>query len=256
MRIIGSFGNRVSLFLGWVGSFICVVLLIGLWYLHGQLRQSLDVVTDRATVVTAKIKSTSAGVSTDIQTSRNSLSELNTRVEDAGLTDEETRKLVLKVKVIQQRLRDWREFAETAGKLRQLVIELIDSIYALDEQPVEQLGATLKEGREQIEESVKLCDDLGVQLNTIRGHADPEQVRQMMTAMEPLLKRVDKRLLSLQGHTDQFTAGIRKIEDEMIALKLRLQRQLLAFAIVATVLMLWILAGQMALIRFGQNPKN
>jgi len=256
MRIKGSFGNRVSLFFGWVGSFVCVVLIIGLWYLHGRLRQSLDVVTDRATVVTVKIRSTSAGVSTDIQASRNSLGELNTRMEGVGLTSEETRKFALKVKVIQQRLRDWKEFAETAGELRQVVMELMDSVYALDEQPVEEIGATLKEGREQIEETVKLCDDLKIQLNTIRGHADPEQVRQMMTAMEPLLKRVDKGLLSLQGHTDHFTAGIQKIEDVMIALKLRLQRQLLWIAIVATVLMLWLLAGQVALIRLGQRPNN
>ena len=254
MRIKNSVGNRVSLFFGWVGSFVCVVILIGLWNIHGRLRQSLDVVTDRATVVTEKIRSTSVGVSTDIQASRNSLSEFNTRMESSGLTSEETRTFALKVKVIQQRLRDWKEFADTAGELRQLVMELMDSLYALDEQPVEQIGATLKEGREQIEESGKLCDDLEVQLNTIRGHADPEQVRQMMTAMEPLLKRVDKGLLSLQGHTDHFTAGIQTIEGEMIALKLRLQRQLLWVTIIATVLILWMLAGQVALIRLAQHP--
>jgi len=249
----------LALALGIIGTLACLAGLVGTWVLSHRLQNPVTSVAEKVTSLCARVETRTVDATEHIQSSRDTIRDIDQRVQERvtqqlDLSDQDVAKineLHDQLRSVITQARDWIAFSGAAVDLVRHLFDIANSTIGFitaDSAARADLATALQNGNSQVEEAMALLAQGQERLDDIRANRD---VAGNTSRLQSLSMRIDASLGNLQGYAETFASGVAEIDREITDLASRIRRAIRAGALLFTVILLWIAAGQISLALHG-----
>lgn len=253
--------GELILLLGVVGIIVCLVGIAATWKVRNRLDRTVVTTFSRIDNALTGLEDRAQRTNECIEGVQESLHGLNDRVQQrvAELRDESKdeaadidgleRQLYARV----QQVAAWIEFMQSTVDFVEQLLEMAESTSAFlqdDSRTMQDLVSSLRAGREEVNQTSRLVDEVKAGLIEIRAHRNVEKnAKQIKT----LSSRINASLAKIQGYGQEFEAGIAETRTSINNLSERILRRLTVIAIICVLALLWMTAGQLSLAFQGRT---
>jgi methyl-accepting chemotaxis protein len=254
-RITGTFLTV----LGTIGVVCSLAGIIAVWVIRGRVDNAVAQVFDRVDVAIGKLEVRAEGTTERISNSRDSLHQLNARVQqrvaqrkdvpatEAADIDEVERRLYAGI----DRARDWIEFIHSSVELVQQVSGIIESSTMFlkdDSHTVADLAGAVQTSSEELERTGELMAEVKTHLNEIRANRDHEEHARQFTS---LYSRIDASLEKVENLASEFEHSVKRVRTDISEDGTNIRDWLVVAAVIITLVLLWIAIAQVSLTKDG-----
>jgi len=257
--------TRVSgvliLLLGVAGIIVCPAGIAVTWKVRNRLDNSVATTFSRVDDALTRLKDRAQRTNERIDGVQESLHGLNDRVQrrvaelrdepkkEAADIDELERQLYVRV----QQVTAWIGFMQSTVDLVEQLLEMTESTSAFmqdDSRTTQDLISSLRAGREEINQTSNLVEEVKARLIEIRARRNVEENAKQITSLS---SRIDASLTKVQGYGQKFEAGVAESRTNVKEVGDRIRWRLTVIAIVCTLLLLWMAGGQFCLATRGRR---
>ncbi len=249
------------LLLGIAGILVCLVGVATVWRFHNGLDTKIAAILGRVDISLTRLKDFSQRTNERIEGIQESLYGLNDRVqqrvaelrdvpkEEAADIDELERQLYARV----HQVTAWMGFMQSTVDLVEQLMEMTKSTSAFmqdDSRTTRDLVAVLRAGREEVNQTSKLIEEVQQGLIEIRANRNVEEnAKQIKT----LSSRIDSSLTKVQGYGQDFEMGLAAARLSVKEVGDRVRWRMTVIAIVGTLILFWMAGGQLSLAMRGRG---
>jgi len=250
--------------LGALGMLLCIALIVVIWIVRGRTDESLARMYGGLQEVYAKVESRIQEANEGLAKARQSLDELNDRVQQrvADLQDVEKEEaadideIERQIRARLESLRDWialmRSTADIVTHLRESLDEASQRFQNDNPQSPEDLVDSVRAIQEDYEAADQLFAQVQQSLDEIRGEGNLEQ---RAARIETITSRADAALAKFESYGQNCEQAVRRMIDKSVERENRSRGQLVLYAALATAFLIWMAAGQLALICLGRKER-
>jgi hypothetical protein len=250
-RLLSSF----TLLLGSLGVLLCVAAAVGVWFAGARLNQATDKVFDGVDRSLVASRDRVLGAQKRVQESKITADDVGHAVEN-WMRAEATERLTTRLKIEEktgrlawglQQADQGLEVSEESLQAAQKILEIAQSLGAsTDDAVVDPLLEKLGAVRSKVQQSTETVDALRERMAAAaEGPSLEERIRQVAQ----LALRVVATLGDIDSRLGEFADGFVSARTKVEHLKSRTDRYIVAAQIGALLLILWMAAGQVSLIR-------
>ncbi len=259
MKIRKRLVGLLAMLLGVVGVAACLAGLVGTWVVRARLDTTIAGIVERVDGVLSTLEERTGQANRRIGDTRDSARRLNERVQqrvaqwrdvpadEAPDLDEIERQLYSRI----QLGRDWIGFVQSGVDLAEQFVEMLNStsIFVQQESKTPRdVVAAVRGGRQEIQEAFELVEEVRTHLEGIRDHQDLDaNARQI----ESLSSRIDSSLKNVHQFGKDLEAAIAQMGTDVANLGNRIRRQILIFAVIANLILVWLAVAQVSLAIHG-----
>ncbi|NRB74493.1 MAG: hypothetical protein HRU46_09065 [Verrucomicrobiales bacterium] len=244
---------------GSLGTLICVALLVLTWVMCTKFNTTLKRGTAAIITVTTRLESGATSIDTRVEASRVSLEDfsknLEQRLSEAALNPKlpqpAAEKLYRQSVRLSDQLQEWQNYAATIHELTLLIDELFRSFPGVtppDAASGQPLLSAVEEAQQYLDSAKSAVDELASRIDPLET---PPTRNLFNTFIQPRVKQIDQALLQVIAGSEAFAEGVDLIEQTVMDTSQRLQRLIAVIGIVATLLIIWLGAGQVCLAKAG-----
>ena len=247
--------------LGVVGMVICLAGIVTAWSARGRLNDLVTRTFDRADVALTRLEDRTQRTNEQIGAVKDTLHSLNDRVqlrvaklqdvtkEEAADIDEIERQLRARISQVQA----WIEFTQSTVELIEQLFDMMASSSAFledDFRTMEDLVASLRAGREEVDLASTLFDEVQQGLVEIRARRNVEKNAKHITTVS---SRIGDSLVKVEGSGQVFESKLSETLSEVEEFRVRIQGRLTLYTALASGFLFWMALGQLGLIMLGRR---
>jgi chromosome segregation ATPase len=259
MEFAKRIAGGLATLLGGVGVVAALAGCFGVWAIRGRLDRPVEKAFNRVDGALERLKTRASHVNQRIDGMQESMAGLNDRVQrrvaawrnvptkEAADIDQIERQLYARI----QHVRDWIEFMQASVEFVSQLLEMAEATSGFlrdDSRTTVELAAALRSGYGEIEEATELFEQLQVGLADIRASRD---IKANARRINTISSSIDRALENLQRHGRQFEDGVAQARTDVAQLGDDIRWRMKLAAVISTLLLLWMAAGQACLAQFG-----